>query len=263
MCSEVCFASDEDFRFNVPQSGDFSNPIPPFVRNLVLFFGHATSPAMWPKLPDIGMDLATTALVLVKSRTDALECSVRLLLLTRAPHYAQQKHPSLRLSSFWVMQEFQAWEAAGQICLRLTDSQILLPLPKPRACLQVLKPLSRTAGHIIQDGILRVAGDFRRWQTARNKTFDCSSRTPTTSCCMRAHSLRSSGSCELMRGVLAEMDEFPVLWHCSLGSDPDVRHQLVCVFLTLELRNLIPEHVTRRHPVGQVMCVVTLCTRSA
>eukprot|EP00439_Symbiodinium_sp_Y106_P079372 s2042_g18.t1 len=53
----VCFASDEDFRFNVPQSGDFSNPIP--------------------------------------------------------------------LSSFWVMQEFQAWE--------------------------VLKPLSRTAGHIIQD----------------------------------------------------------------------------------------------------------------
>ena len=175
MCSEVCFASDEDFRFNVPQSGDFSNPIPPFVRNLVLFFGHATSPAMWPKLPDIGMDLATTALVRVKSRTDALECSVRLLLLTRAPHYAQQKHPSLRLSSFWVMQEFQAWEAAGQICLRLTDSQILLPLPKPRACLQVLKPLSRTAGHIIQDGILRVAGDFRRWQTARNKTFDCSS----------------------------------------------------------------------------------------
>ncbi|CAE7208894.1 unnamed protein product [Symbiodinium sp. CCMP2592] len=53
----VCFASDDDFRFNVPQSGDFSNPIP--------------------------------------------------------------------LSSFWVMQEFQAWE--------------------------VLKPLTRTAGRIIQD----------------------------------------------------------------------------------------------------------------
>lgn len=53
----VCFASDEDFHFNVPQSGDFSNPIP--------------------------------------------------------------------LSSFWVMQQFQAWE--------------------------VLKPLSRTAGRIIED----------------------------------------------------------------------------------------------------------------